>query len=440
MLLQTRRKPLKLFLLAFGVALIAFSTFSYFPQADQVEEIVLDNGLTLLLKENHTSSIVALEAFVGGGIQAEPEGKAGLAELTQRMLLKGTKNRTEAEIFQQVEGVGARLFQKTWPDFGVVYLLSRKATLDEVLPVWKDVLLYPSFPESSLESTKKHVLDEIEAGRDDKFNEIYRKFKATLYGNKGYGKPMLGYSDTVKSLSREDLMGFYESYYVPNNMVISAVGDFATEEMAKKLRNHFAQLEKGKIPEKANPAQVKLEENEEVTIQRNARVAWSILGYPAPPLSSPDYPKLKLLYTVLGRGMSSRLFEKLRKEKGLVYSTGSIYPSRMNTSNFVNYAVSAPSRAESAKEAVLKVIQEIQEDGVTEKELERGKNYLKGRFLMEHETVQQQAWRLGWYETLGVGYEMDDRYPKLVEGVTTEDLKEVAQDHFDHYVWASLKP
>ena len=440
MLFQTRRKTLKLFLLAFGVALIAFSAFSYLPQAEQAEKIVLDNGLTILLKENHTSSIVALEAFVGGGVRAEPKGKAGLAELTQRMLLKGTENRTEGEIFRKVEGVGARLFQKTWPDFGVVYLLSRQATLDEVLPVWKDVLLQPSFPESSLESTKKHVLDEIKASQDDKFNEIYRKFKATLYGDRGYGKPMLGYSDTVESLSREDLTSFYENYYVPNNMVISAVGDFETEEMARTLRSHFGKLEGGEIPEKEDWAEVKLEENKEVSLQRNARAAWSILGYPAPPLSSPDYPKLKLLYTVLGRGMSSRLFEKLRKEKGLVYSTGSIYPSRMNTSNFVNYAVSAPSRAESAKEAILKVIQEIQEEGVTEKELERGKNYLKGRFLMEHETVQQQAWRLGWYETLGVGYEMDNRYPKLVEGVTTEDLKEVAQEHFDHYIWASLKP
>ena len=439
---KSEKRPFKLFLIPIAVALITFSFSSHFPQANQVEKIVLDNGLTLLIKENHTSNIVALEAFVRGGVRAEPEGKAGLAELTQRMLLKGTENRTEEEIFTRVESVGAKLFQKTWPDFGAVYLLSRKATMDEVLPVWRDVLLNPSFPASALGSTKGHILDEIEASRDDKFEEVYRKFRATLYGDKAYGKPMLGYKDTVKSLSKEDLIDFYESYYIPDNMVITAVGDFEAEEMSQRLRDYFAQLEVGKGAQKSKDGKdrIELTENKEVSLRRETRVAWSILGYPAPPLSSPDYPKLKLLYTVLGRGMSSRLFEKLRKEKGLVYSTGSFYPSRLGTSHFVNYAVSAPGQAEKAKEAILQVIREIEEGGITEEEMSRGKNYLKGQFLMEHETVQQQAWRLGWYETMGVGYEMDERYPKLIEQVTVQDLKEVIREYFDHYIWATLKP
>jgi zinc protease len=177
-----------------------------------------------------------------------------------------------------------------------------------------------------------------------------------------------------------------------------------------------------------------------VEATKRSNLTWLIVGYPAPPVASPDYPAMKVLNAILGGGMSSRLFSELRDKRALAYSTGSFYPSRAEESHLVTYIIALPDNAEAARQGILEIIKEIQERGVPQEELERAKSYVIGNYRIEHETTERRAWYLGWYETLGVGYQMDAYYPQLIQAVTAEDIQRVAQKYLQQYVLSLVGP
>jgi predicted Zn-dependent peptidase len=246
----------------------------------------------------------------------------------------------------------------------------------------------------------------------------------------------------VARITRDDIVDFYKRYYVPNNMTIVAVGAFDRALLLALLRAKLQELPKGTedLPLKPQPVSFALTDNKSVEAAKRSNLTWLILGYPAPPIASPDYPSMKLLNAILGGGMSSRLFSELRDKRGLAYSTGSFYPSRAEDSHLVTYIIALPENAEAARQGIVNILQEIKERGVPQEELERAKSYVIGNYLIEHERAERRAWYLGWYETLGVGYQKDAEYPELIRAVTSEDIKRVAQKYLQYYVLSVLGP
>jgi len=222
-------------------------------------------------------------------------------------------------------------------------------------------------------------------------------------------------------------------------MIVSVVGNFSTTEMLDMLEETL-----GKLPEKPLPARVRLnqladqrriwdielEETKEVSQEKELQAAWMIIGYPAPSVDSDDYPILKLINTILGGGMSSRFFVELRDKRGLAYDTSSFFPSREGPSHFVGYIITSPENVEQAKEGMLEEIERLKTELVSDEELEKAKKYLIGSFALAHQRNKDQAWYLGWYETMGAGYEFDAKYPEQIETVTKEDIMEVANKYF----------
>ncbi|MCL6642825.1 MAG: insulinase family protein [Candidatus Bipolaricaulota bacterium] len=404
------------------------------------ELATLPNGLKLVLREDHSAGTVALQAFVGTGERAEPAELAGVAELTSRLLLRGTTTRSEEEIFTQIEGLGAQLSQDVLADMAYVTLVAPKETLERALPLYLDVLLNPAFAPDEVERTKTEFIREIRAQADQNFSVIYNNFQSALYGAHAYGR--FPTPESVARITRDDIVQFYKRYYVPNNMTIVAVGAFDRALLEALLRAKLQELPTGAedLPIKPRPSALALTENKRVEATKRANLSWIILGYPAPPVASPDYPAMKLLNAILGGGMSSRLFSELRDKRGLAYSTGSFYPSRAEESHFVTYIIALPDNAATAQQGILEIIKDIQENGVPQDELERAKSYVIGNYRIDHETAERRAWYLGWYETLGVGYQMDARYPELIQAVTSEDIQRVAQKYLQYYVLSVLGP
>ena len=411
------------------------------PEQPTTDELVtLPNGLKLILREDPTAETVALQAFVGTGARAEPADLAGIAELTSRLLLRGTTTRSEEEIFTELEDLGAQLSQDILADMAYVTLVAPKETLERALPIYLDVLLNPAFAPDEVERAKTEFIREIRAQADQNFSIIYENFQKALYGDHPYGR--FPTPEGVARISRDDIVQFYKKYYVPNNMTLVAVGAFDRALLEALLRAKLQELPKGAedLPLTPQPIALKLTEPKRVEATKRSNLTWLILGYAAPPVASPDYPAMKVLNAIIGGGMSSRLFSELRDKRGLAYSTGSFYPSRAEESHLVTYIIALPDNAATAQQGILEIIKDIQEYGVSQEELERAKSYVIGNYRIDHETTARRAWYLGWYETLGVGSQMDARYPELIQAVTVEDIQRVAQKYLQNYVLSVLGP
>ncbi len=408
------------------------------PSTDEL--VTLPNGLKLILRQDPSTETVALQAFVGTGARAEPADLTGIAELTSRLLLRGTTTRSEEDIFTEIENLGAQLSQDILADMAYVTLVAPKETLERALPIYLDVLLNPAFSPDEVERAKTEFIREIRAQADENFSVIYNNFQSALYGAHPYGR--IPTPESVARISRDDIVQFYKKYYVPNNMTIVAVGAFDRALLEALLRAKLQELPKGaeELPMKPQPISLALTENKRIEATKRSNLTWLILGYPAPPVASPDYPAMKLLNAILGGGMSSRLFSELRDKRGLAYSTGSFYPSRAENSHLVTYIIALPQNAETAQQGILEIIRDIQENGVPQEELDRAKSYVIGNYRIDHEKTERRAWYLGWYETLGVGYQMDAQYPELIQAVTSDDVKRVAQKYLQNYVLSVLGP
>lgn len=408
--------------------------------ATMEEMIVLENGLRLILREDTGTESVAVQAFVGTGTAVESPDQAGISQLTQRLLLRGTESMSEEELFEAIENLGASLSQSQLTDMGTLSLVATQETWQEALPLLLDSLLTPAFAPAEFQNVQEEMLRAIQGRADDNFTIMYDNLQQALYGVGSYGNPELGTVESISNLTLDDVKAFYANYYVPNNMVISAAGNFNAALLRKKLEARLGQLERGADDLRPTPTVQPLTENGAVASDKESNLTWFMLGFPAPSVADPDYPAMKVLNSVLGGGMSSRLFATLREEQGLAYSTSSFYPSRAGDSHLVTYIIALPENAAKAKEGMLAILDDIKANGVSDEELARAINKEIGSFILRRETAQRRAYDIGWYEMLGAGIELDATYPDKLRAVTSEDVQRVATTYLTNYVLSSVGP
>ncbi len=411
--------------------------------AGKVRKIVFNNGLTLLHKESKTNDIVAMNLFIKAGSWYEKDSNSGITNLVQQMLLKGTITRTAEDIAYQMDSMGGIIDTRTSEDYAEIYTIVTKRHFEKGFEILFDVVENAIFPNKEIEKEKNIILSQIKAKEDNIFDCSHDLLNKTLYGSHPYGKPVLGTKETVKLFNREVVVDFHKKFYTPDNMVLVIVGNVAKKKAVKKVKKIFSGLYTkstgkkeviAKLPGRDLPC--------EKSLIRQFRQAYIMLGYISPGVRDKNYVVLKVINTLLGRGMNSRLFTNLRDKEGLAYEIGSFYPTRKNASRFVIYAGLDEKNLVSIKEKILEEIEQLKKGLISVEELEGAKNYLKGSFIIDHQTNKKQAWFLGWFELLGISYNYDRRYLRQIEKVTSRDIKEVANSYFkdNNWVMIQLKP
>jgi predicted Zn-dependent peptidase len=174
--------------------------------------------------------------------------------------------------------------------------------------------------------------------------------------------------------------------------------------------------------------------------ERVSEAEWLVMGYLAPPIASKDYAAMKVLDSIMGGSMNSRLFTELRDKKGLAYQVGSMYPSRLGPSIFATYIGASPENHDGVVAGILEEVERIKNEPVPEEELERAKTYIKGTFIMSQESNMGQASLYGTYEMLGVGYQFVDQYPALIGEVTAEKVQQAARAYLNFYTLTTISP
>ncbi len=391
----------------------------------------MDNGLTVIMEENHLVDIVALEVFQRGGVLYEEEENAGITRLLARSLDKGTKYRDAAEIAAAFDDLGAALSVQLLPDMTCVSLRAPGETFLSALAILAEILIEPVFPQKEIERERALLIEDIRRSRDEPFVALYDSFRETFYRDHPYRLAESGGEEAVSTLTREDLVDFYRRHWVGENTVISLVGNFETELMREKLTEYFSAMSEVSAPEFLS-----LPEKPPSQIQRVAEdvamhSSWLMVGYPAPPADHPDYAAMRVINALLGHGGSSRLFLEVRGRRGLAYSAFSFYPTRMHPSHLASYAVVEPGKEEEALRAMQKVIEGLKEELVKEGEIARARNIVIGEHLLAQETRAGRAWRLGWMETMSRGYDYVDTLADEAEDVDAQVIQRVAREYFN---------
>lgn len=390
----------------------------------------LENGLKVLVKKNLSNEIVAIRFFVNGGSALESLDEAGLTNLTAHLLFKGTKDKNFSQIAEEFDSLGGVWGGSVERDFLEIHLDIPKKNWKSGLKLLAEVLISPSFSQEEIEKEKWLILQQIKSIEDDPFELAYRAFNENIYGSHSYAKPTYGFLNTVAQFNRHNLEKQYRKYFCSQNALIIFVGDLNPKEVIRFVKNCFMDLPEGERLSFRKQTWQSLEKRK-IIKKDDLKQAMIFLGFKADSVKDKDYAALKLINVILGGGMSSRLFENVRDQKGLGYALGSFYPTRLDTSTLVLFLGVQPERVKEAEAAFWEEIEKIKSEEISEDEFNRAKNYLIGNFYLTQQRNKEQAYYLGWFETLGLGYDYSLTYLEEIKNLEISQVKEVALKLFN---------
>jgi zinc protease len=411
------------------VLVLLFSQTSAFAAEIRPVQTVMKNGLTVFTIERHSLPIVSLVVLIRSGATHDPPGRVGVASLTASLLDEGTTRRTSTEIAEEIEFVGGSLSASAGQDYTTVSVRVLKKDMEKGMDLLSDVLLHPRFDSGEVDRVKQLVLGSIHAEKDDPMTLAKRAFDRLIFGNHPYRNPVIGSSETVRSLDPEALREFHQRYYLPNNALIAIVGDVTEEEVMSLVDRYFSGWASQPFERDAIPAPV-LQMKKEEKIEKRLTQTSVLMGHVGIARKNPDfYPVIVMNYILGGGGFSSRLLSEIRDNQGLVYSVGSSFDARLHPGSFSISFQTRSNNTQAAISAVHREIDRIRKEGVSETELSEAKAYLMGSFPLRLETTNGLAGILssvGFHE-LGVTY-FDD-YTRAIQAVTREDILRVARQY-----------
>lgn len=409
------------------VLTLCFSISNIAASMPPVKRTVLPNQLVVMTSEDRSLPFVTFHLVVNAGSWRDPEGQEGLAYLTAKALLLGTRKRTAQEIHEELDFMGASLGALATKDYAEVSLRVLKKDLERGFALFMEALTSPSFPEAEIGREIEKTLGAIRSAEDQPDDVAQRHFERILFAGSPYGHPVHGTKESVSRMRRDDVVRFFKTYYHPNNALLTIVGDVGAPELAEKILPRLEAWPQEVLPE--GRFQVRFQEGPQtVKIDRTLTQANILMGHKGVERNHPDYYALTVMNYILGGGgFSSRLVEAIRNKRGLAYSVASYFsPGRFPGS----FEVSLQTKNESAKEAISIVLAEIErmrKEGVSDQELEAAKKYLIGSFPMRFNTQGKLARFLSQVEYYGLGLDYPEKYAALIGSITADEVHRVAR-------------
>lgn len=406
-------------------------------QNSQTQEYKLSNGSTLLYTPNTSNDIIAISIFARGGKLVE--NISGVANIAALGMMKGTQNYSPIELSQFLEDNGIKISPAVSADTFSISILTTKEEYDKTLAILDEIINNANFDEIELGKIKADKLSQIKSNKDNAIQRALEKYRELIFPNSNYSISSNILEKNIPNITREDVINYYNNIFEPQNLVISINGNVDKEKTINELNNIFNnensnnKFEYGrynsKVPSISAPTTI-------VQNMPSTETAWIILGWQtAGTDNKKDFATLQVIDSLLGSGMSSRLFKDLREKQGLAYQLGSGYSAHALRGSFMLYIGTKTSTLEQAKEGLFAEIKRLKTEYVGDKELKDAKEKLIGNYIIGLETNLDKASTLGGYEALGVGYEFDTQYQELINSVKDTDILEVANKYFnDNYV------
>lgn len=403
-----------------------------------VSRSVLGNGLTILVVSNPAVDIVSARFFIRSG--SREERQPGLAHLVGAVLTKGTQNLSSQDIARQVESMGAILSTDTNPDYMQVASKCLGEDFPELFALTAEVLREASFPEQETELERTLTLQSIRSQQERPFTVAYNQFRRALYGEHPYAFSELGTDESVRALVPVDLSTFHRQHFRPDNLVLAVVGPILAEQVVTLAERYLGDWSAPAFTPVAPQLPVPAITAQKIHQTQATQQSTVLVGYAAAPITSVDYPVLKLISTYLGSGLSSRLFTELREKRGLAYEVSAFYPVRLDLSHFVTYIGTAPENTRTCEEGLRSEVERLCDGHLSDEELRTAKNKLLGLYALSKQTNSQVCQILGIYEALGMSTQFDEEYTQMVEQVSRQDVQTVARRTFGTSIVSLVGP
>jgi predicted Zn-dependent peptidase len=391
-----------------------------------IQSTTLDNGLRVVTDYVDTVESIALGVWCDVGTRHEDMAHNGVAHMVEHMMFNGTSTRTSKDIVEQVESVGGQMNAYTSREITAYYVHLLKEDAPLALDVLSDMIQRSTFPDPDLEKERGVIIQEIGMTNDTPDDLVFDLYQAKAYPDQALGAPILGTSSIIESMSKKTLFDYVHRFYTPRNLVVSAAGNVPHDQIVAHVEEFFTDL-----PADQNKASLKASyQGGEHREEKELEQSHIVLGFQGVSKKSDDYYSAMLLSTILGGGMSSRLFQEVREKHGLVYSVYSSHSAYDDDGQFEIYAGTGPDKLQKLIPVVCDELQKISQENITEEELARAKSQVRASMLMGRESMLSRANRQAKH--MITHQENVDIYQLLdqIMAVSVDDITHMAQTIF----------
>jgi zinc protease len=400
--------------------------------AGSVLATTLPNGLRVLLLEDHRSPIVSVQIWYRVGSRNEHRGATGIAHFLEHLMFKGTKRYGPRQFARLVEQNGGQDNAFTSQDVTSYFVNIAADKLDLVLDLEADRMRNLLLDPKEIDSEREVVIEERRTRtEDDPEGFLGEEVGSIAFKAHPYGFPIIGWMEDLKRLTPAEIRTFYRAYYVPNNAILVAVGDFKAQAALEKVKRYFGPIARGAAPPPVLAVEPPQNGERRVIVQKQAQLPIVYLAWHVPNQRSDDGPALEVLSTVLSGGRASRLYRSLVYERQLALEAGGDYSYfSLDPNLFWFWATAMPGQTpEKLETELLAEMERLRQEPVSDEELQRAKNQIEAQFVFQQDSVYRRASMLVRFELIG-GYGLFDAFLARIQTVTAADLQRVARAYF----------
>ncbi|MDN4523405.1 M16 family metallopeptidase [Fictibacillus fluitans] len=392
------------------------------------------NGVRVVLEKIPTVRSVAIGVWIGTGSRFEVPENNGVSHFLEHMFFKGTATRSAREIAESFDSIGGQVNAFTSKEYTCYYAKVLDTHAPRALNVLSDMFFNSAFDEQELLKEKNVVLEEIKMYEDTPDDIVHDLLSRASFHQHSLGYPILGTENTLNTFTGQTLRNYMEDYYTPENVVISVAGN-VEESFVKEIEDLFGSYSGSQT---ASNLQTPVFHSQKIARKKETEQAHLCLGFPGLSLKDPDTFSLIVLNNIFGSSMSSRLFQEVREQRGLAYSVFSYHSAYRDNGLFTIYGGTAPNQLDELYDTVKMIVNDLQENGITDKELTNSKEQIKGSLMLSLESTNSRMSRNGKNELILNYHRSLDEMVQLIDGVTTESVDSLIEKIFSQECSASL--
>ncbi|MBR6163201.1 insulinase family protein [bacterium] len=412
-------------------------SYKILKQDGDTTKYLLSNGAELVITQNKTNDIIAVNIASPKGLMTE-EIK-GTASICAKTMTKGTKKYDKQTFSELLEQNGIKLALGAGTE---IYTASMKFTKNDsalAFDILKEVVNNALLSDNEIEKAKSDKMFEITQSKNQPSGIAFDEYKHLVWGGSTYDSSNSVLQNSVPKIKREDVVKYYNGLFDAQNLKISVNGNVNPDEFIKYFTDIFNKTDAPKLDITTRKTNFPAPSVRTKLTEKDSQALWLVMGWHTEGINNQkDWAVLNVLNAILGSGMSSRLFVNLRDSKSLAYQVGSDFSANIQKGVFTVYIGTNPKRAREAKEGLINEINLIKKEFVSDDELRDAKSKLIGNYIISMETNGEKAATVNWLEITGRGYEFITKYPELINAVTKEDIKEAANKYFSKPYFLSV--
>ena len=417
----------------------------------KIDELMLKNGMKIIVQEDHRSPVVVSQVWYRAGALDEVNGKTGVAHVLEHMMFKGTKRVPAGQFSRLIAAAGGKENAFTGQDYTCYFQQLEKSNLPLSIRLEADRMANLVITDAEFAKEIKVVMEERRWRTEDKpQSKVNEQFQATAFRAHPYARPVVGHMNDLENMTASDAREWYNNWYAPNNATLVVVGDVKAQDVFKLANQYFGKLKAKKLPARKPQVEPQQIGERRVVVKAPGKLPYLVMGFHVPVIQNANDTNvepyaLDVLSGVLSGTDSARLNQSLVRESQLAVEVGAGFDSTSRGRQGLFELVGTPSEGKTVAEleaAIFAQIEKIKTDGVTQAELNRVKAAVISSDVYQRDSMFYQAMQIGQLETMQYSYKMLDSYPKLLAAVTSDDIKKVAAKYLvkDNMTVGTLDP